>query len=240
MRLHLIVMSFWPSLRPRVCATRTCRTPHRPDSRTRTLPAIEASTVDVPVSVSLAFLRNQVESRGAAVAVGCPVQRTDQRRRRQLRRRAASASDGVIDRSPINMAANGNTLGMSFGVQYWVEARARGASSVFAVRCVEGAAETVKPRRTANLSIAVPISVASNWALVANNASVAATATNRCDVTIFERDVTDKVMAAFHRRLQEPGERTQREIAAGRLAFAARVRLAVTSATGQCRARRRG
>jgi hypothetical protein len=166
------------------------------------LPVIETSIVDIPLSASLAFVRNQLE---AAVPRSLSVTPFNE----QINGGADNCDDGGvsfgwgIDRTPIRMAANGNTLGMSFGVEYWVKARAKpdlliGCGPLLGASCGEG-----EPRRTANLSIAVPLAVTPNWALAANNANVAAAPTNRCVVTIFEKDVTDTVMAAFRHRLQE-------------------------------------
>jgi hypothetical protein len=202
MRLHLLVILLAVASTAGMCDDDL---PDRPPTglKDRELPALEASTVEIPLSVSLAFLRNQVEG---AVPRSLSVAPYNQ----QINGGADNCDDGGvsfgwgIDRSPINLAANGNTLGMSFGVEYWVEARARPDLGLFCGPPV-GASCGVggEPRRTASLSIGVPISIAPSWAFVAANADVAATPTNRCVVTIFQKDVTDTVMAAFRHRLQE-------------------------------------
>jgi hypothetical protein len=168
------------------------------------LPAVEASTIDIPLSVSLDFIKNQVEAEVPRSLSATPFNE-------QINGGADNCDDGGvsfgwgIDRTPIALSASGNTLAMSFGVQYWVKARARPDVPILGCGPLLGASCGVdgEPRRTASLSIGLPISIAPNWALVASNANVTAAPGNRCVVTIFQKDVTDTVMSAFHRRLQD-------------------------------------
>ena len=201
MRFRLLVLSLAIASTAGVCDQKI---PDAPPTGLRDQQVtIEPSTVQVPLAVSLSFIKGQLE---AAVPRSLSAPPYNE----QINGGADNCDGGGvsfgygISRSPIAVSASANTIGLSFGAEYWVEARAR-PKLLFVCGPLAGASCGVgeEPRRTANLSVAVPISMSPDWKLSAAGARAASVPTNRCIVTIFQKDVTDQVMAAFQQRLQQ-------------------------------------
>lgn len=174
-----------------------------PNLSDRPVPKVEDSTVQMPISVSLSAMQQQVEQAVPRSLGAAPYNEQVNGGADNCGGNGISFGYGV-DRTLLALSVSGNTVRLGFGVDYWAKARARrplifGACSppIYASCGADN-----EPRRRAQIEVALPVSVVADWRLSAGRGQVSAGPDNRCQVTIFNIDVTDRIMNVFQNQLQ--------------------------------------
>jgi len=154
------------------------------------MPVAPPSSVSVPVTMPLASLQAMAEasvptSAGAApyneaFGTGGPDEPS-----------CGFNAGYAVDRSPISITGAGSSLTTAFSVSYGATVRHRVPcpGALLEVSCGWGG----EPRRTATMSLTTDITIDRTWGFASHSRSNGVQAGNRCKVSIFNIDVTDKI-----------------------------------------------
>jgi hypothetical protein len=152
-----------------------------------------ASVVEIPVRIPLAPLFAEIER----------LVPTEVRRDREWRDHKGVKVRYAARRGPLEIQARGDTLFLRAMVAYWLEAR----KPVLGRLAIKGSCGIDEPPRAVVLSLAVRLTVAPNWQLVAQPVVMPPAFLAPCEMTAVGLDVTDIVGRVLHEQLWRAAER---------------------------------